>query len=55
MLHNSFTFFLRGHPDWNYFLAFLQAFQTIKQYKSEITSSGHKRDLGLNVPEVKIT
>ena len=35
--------------------AYYKLFQTIKQCKSEITSSGHRRDLGLNVPEVKIT
>ena len=35
--------------------AFYKLCQTIQQHKSEINSSGHKRDLGLNVREVKIT
>ena len=55
MSHNSFTFFYVviaiGIISWDNY----KLFQTIKQCKSEITSSGHRRDLGLNVPEVKLT
>ena len=56
MSHNSFTFFFYvvipiGIISWDNY----KLFQTIKQCKSEITSSGHRGDLGLNVSEVKIT